>query len=229
MSVLQFDNVSKHYPGGTLALSAVSFNVKRGEMLFVTGPSGAGKSTLLKLIHLSERPSHGAVRLDARNLSGIRGRKLARHRREIGMVFQDHKLLPDYSVADNVALPLVLRGQRRGDIARQVHRLLELLSLCERANVQARHLSAGEQQRVGIARALIAEPRILLADEPIGHLDPMLSERIMTLFSRLAGYGTSVIVASHDLPMVKRMQRRVLVLERGHLIDDIAPEDLAHG
>jgi len=229
MSVLHFDRVSKHYPGGTLALSAVSFKIERGEMLFVTGPSGAGKSTLLKLIHLSERPSSGAVFFGTRNLSKVRGRGLARHRREVTMVFQDHKLLMERSVADNVALPLMLRGQRRAEIARQVRALLEPLGLCERANVEARHLSAGEQQRVGIARALIAEPRLLVADEPIGNLDPILSKRVMSLFAALAERGASVIVASHDLPVVKRMQRRVLVLERGQLIDDIAPEDLTHG
>jgi len=229
MSALQFDNVSKHYPGGTLALSAVSFKVHSGEMLFVTGPSGAGKSTLLKLIHLSERPSRGAVFVDARNLAKVRGRQLARYRRGIGMVFQDHRLLMERSVADNVALPLMLRGQRRADIVHQVRSMLESLGLLERTDVQARHLSAGEQQRVGIARALISEPRLLIADEPIGNLDPILSAQVMSLFSRFVGRGSSVIVASHDLPIVKRMQRRVLVLNHGHLVDDIAPEDLAHG
>jgi len=229
MPVLQFDNVSKRYPGGTLALSALSFKVERGEMLFVTGPSGAGKSTLLKLIHLSERPSHGAILLDARNLARVRGRQLARHRREVSMVFQDHRLLMDRSAFDNVALPLILRGQRRTEIVRRVCEMLERLGLLARAQAHACHLSAGEQQRVGIARALIGEPRLLIADEPIGHLDPMRSAQVLSLFAHLAAHGTSVIVASHDLPIVKRLQRRVLVLDRGHLVDDIAPEDLAYG
>jgi len=229
MSALQFDNVSKHYPGGACALSAVTFKVDRGEMLFVTGPSGAGKSTLLRLIHLSERPSTGRVSVNARDLALIRGRRVAQYRREVSMVFQDHRLLLERSVFDNVALPLVLRGQRRAEIVRRVRSTLEQLDLIRHASTGAQQLSTGEQQRVGIARALVSEPRLLVADEPIGNLDPRLSEQVMALFSQLAARGASVVIASHDLPMVKRMKRRVLVLERGQLLDDIAPDDLAHG
>jgi len=227
MSALQFDNVSKHYPGGPLALSEVSFNVSAGEMLFVTGPSGAGKSTLLKLIYLAERPSAGEVRLDGRDLGRLRGGAVATHRRGIGVVFQDHRLLGDRSVFDNIALPLVLRGLPTDEIAPRAQRMLEQLSLTERVDAPVHQLSAGEQQRVGIARALIGEPSLLVADEPIGNLDPELSDDVMALFSALSARGATVIVASHDLPVVKRMKRRVLILERGRLIDDIAPEDLA--
>jgi len=227
MSALQFDNVSKHYPGGPLALSEVSFYINSGEMLFVTGPSGAGKSTLLKLIYLAERPTAGTVRLDGRNLNEIRKRDVAVHRRGLGVVFQDHRLLADRSVSDNIVMPLLLRGMGRAEIARRVRRTLKQLSLTERADVPIRQLSSGEQQRVGIARALVGEPQLLLADEPIGNLDPELSVDVMALFSALSARGTTVIIASHDLPVVKRMKRRVLILERGHLIDDIAPEDLA--
>jgi len=227
MSVLQFDNVSKQYPDGPLALSGACFRVEAGEMLFITGPSGAGKSTLLKLIYLAERPTDGTVWMDGRDLSRIRGRQVAGYRREVGVVFQDHRLLPDRSVLDNVALPLALRGLRRSEIARRVDAALEQLDLLERAHAKVGRLSAGEQQRTGIARALIGEPRLLVADEPVGHLDPQLSEKIMALFSRLSDQGTSVIVASHDLPTVKRLKRRVLVLDRGRVIDDISPEDLA--
>jgi len=227
MSALQFDDVSKQYPDGPLALSGVGFKVEPGEMLFVTGPSGAGKSTLLKMIYLAERPTQGTVWMGGRNLSQIRGRQVAEYRRELGVVFQDHRLLLDRSVLDNVSLPLVLRGLSRSDIARRVRSALEQLDLLERAHAKVQQLSAGEQQRTGIARALIGEPRLLVADEPIGHLDPELSEKIMNLFSQLSDQGASVIVASHDLPTVKRIKRRVLVLDRGRMIDDISPEDLA--
>ena len=227
MSVLRFDNVSKRYHGGHEALSEVSFEVAPGEMLFVTGHSGAGKSTLLKLIHLSERPSRGAVLFDDKNLLKVRGRRIALHRREVGVVFQDHRLLADRSVEDNVALPLLLRGLRRGDIARRVRVTLDKVGLGARAGALPTQLSAGEQQRVGIARAIVSEPRLLLADEPTGNLDPTLSAEILALFESLPERGTSVLVASHDLALVKRMKKRVLVLNQGRLVDDIAPQDLA--
>ena len=227
MSVLRFDNVSKRYHGGHEALSEVSFEVAPGEMLFVTGHSGAGKSTLLKLIHLSERPSRGAVLFDQKNLLKLRGRRIALHRREVGVVFQDHRLLADRSVEDNVALPLLLRGLRRGDIARRVRVTLDKVGLGARARALPTQLSAGEQQRVGIARAIVSEPRLLLADEPTGNLDPSLSAEILALFESLPERGTSVLVASHDLALVKRMKKRVLVLNQGRLVDDIAPQDLA--
>ena len=225
--VLRFDNVCKQYPGGHVALEDVSFRVDAGEMLFVTGHSGAGKSTLLKLIHLSERPSRGTVLFGERNLLKVRGGRVALHRREVGVVFQDHRLLAARSVHDNVALPLVLRGMRRGDAGRRVRPVLERLGLGARGGALPGELSAGEQQRVGIARAVVAEPRLLVADEPTGNLDPTLAAEIMSLFASLPGQGTSVLVASHDLGLVKRMKKRVLVLDHGRLADDIAPEDLA--
>ncbi len=227
MAVLRFDNVSKRYPGGHDALSEVSFEVAIGEMLFITGHSGAGKSTLLKLIHLSERPSRGAVLFGERNLMKVRGRRVPLHRRDVGVVYQNHQLLMDRSIYDNVALPLILRGMRRGDIGKRVRSLLERLGLGPRERALPSQLSAGEQQRVGIARAVIGEPLLLVADEPTGNLDPTLSAEIMALFASLPERGTSVIVASHDLGLVKRMKRRVLVLDHGRLADDIRPEDLA--
>jgi len=227
MSVLRFDNVSKRYPGGHEALTEVSFEVAAGEMLFVTGHSGAGKSTLLKLIHLSERPSRGAVLFGERNLLKVRGRRVPLHRRDVGVVYQNHQLLMDRSIFDNVALPLILRGMRRGDIGKRVRSLLERLGLGARERALPSQLSAGEQQRVGIARAVIGEPRLLVADEPTGNLDPTLSAEIMALFASLPERGTSVLVASHDLGLVKRMKKRVLVLDHGRLADDISPEDLA--
>ena len=226
MSVLRFDNVSKRYDGRD-ALAEVSFEVAQGEMLFVTGHSGAGKSTLLRLIHLSERPTRGAVVFGDRNLLKVRGRRIALHRREVGIVFQDHRLLADRSVADNVALPLLLQGLRRAEINKRVRAVLDRVSLGARAQALPTQLSAGEQQRVGIARAIVGEPALLVADEPTGNLDPTLSAEIMALFEALPERGTSVLVPSHDLALVKRMKKRVLVLNQGQLADDIAPQDLA--
>ena len=227
MSVLRFDNVSKHYAGGHQALVDVSFEVAAGEMLFVTGHSGAGKSTLLKLIHLSERPTRGTVLFDQRNLLKVRGGKVALHRREVGAVHQDHRLLTDRTVGENVALPLLLRGDRRSDIGKRVRSVLERMGLGHREKALPTQLSAGEQQRVGIARAIIAEPKLLVADEPTGNLDPTLAAEIMALFAELPGRGTSVLVVSHDLPLLKRMRKRVLILDHGRLVDDISPQDLA--
>ena len=227
MAVLRFDNVSKLYPGGRQALREVSFDIQPGEMLFLTGHSGAGKSTLLKLIHLAERPSRGAVLFNDRNVHKVRRGRVALHRREVGVVFQDHSLLLDRSVYENIALPLILRGMRRHEIGKRVRSILERLGLAERERALPTQLSAGEQQRVGIARAVVGEPKLLVADEPAGNLDPALSAEIMALFSSLPERGTSVLVASHDLGLVKRMKRRVLVLDHGQLVDDISPEDLA--
>lgn len=227
MPLLRFDTVGKQYPGGRQALSDLSFSVERGEMLFITGHSGAGKSTLLKLIHLAERPSRGAVLFGERNLRNVSGRAVAMHRREVGVVYQDHRLLTDRSVAENVALPLVLRGVRRDEIRKRVRSILDRVSLGARIDALPGQLSAGEQQRVGIARALVGEPALLVADEPTGNLDPGLSAEIMALFAGLPERGTSVMVASHDLGLVKRMRKRVLVLDHGRLIDDISPDELA--
>jgi len=227
MSLLRFDGVSKQYPGGHQALADVNFAVEPGEMLFVTGHSGAGKSTLLKLIQLAERPNRGAVLFDERNLHNVRGRKVALHRRDVGVVYQNHQLLADRSIFENVALPLILRGMPRAEIGKRVRSQLERLGLGGREKSLPSQLSAGEQQRVGIARALIGEPRMVVADEPTGNLDPTLSAEIMELFASLPQRGTSVLVASHDLNLVKRMKKRVLVLNQGQLVDDISPEDLA--
>ena len=227
MALLRFDNVTKAYPGNPPALSEVSFSVEEGEMLFVTGHSGAGKSTLLRLVHLSERPSRGTVLVNDRNLAKVRGGKVPLHRRQVGVVFQDHRLLTDRSVFDNVALPLLIAGTPGAEIGKRVRTVLDKVGLGERERSLPLQLSTGEQQRVGIARAIVAQPQLLVADEPTGNLDPQLAAEIMQLFASLPALGTTVIVASHDLTLVKRMRRRVLVLDHGKLLDDISPEDLA--
>jgi len=226
MPILRLHSVSKHHAIGAAALNEVSFEIRSGEMLFVSGHSGAGKSTLLRLIHLHDRPNSGTLLFAGRNLATVRGAEIALHRRQVCMVWQDHRLLSDYTVVANVALPLIVRGQSRPQAHQQARALLERMDLAHREKALPAQLSAGEQQRVGIARAVVARPALLLADEPTGNLDPKLALEIMTLFTELSDQGTSVLVASHDLALIKRMRRRVLVLDRGELIDDIAPTDL---
>ena len=227
MPLLRFDAVHKQYPGGRAALQDVSFAVEAGEVLFVTGHSGAGKSTLLKLLHLAERPDRGAVLLEDRNLAAVRGRDIARYRRRVGVVFQDHRLLPQWSIADNVALPLRIAGRPEGEIAARVREVLGRVGLGDRLAARPQQLSTGEQQRVGIARAIVAQPVLLVADEPTGNLDPQLAAEIMGLFLELPEQGSTVLIASHDLALIKRTRRRTLVLHEGRLVDDIAAQDLA--
>ena len=221
--MIAFDRVGKRYPNGHDALSDLSFALDAGEMAFVTGHSGAGKSTLLRLVALLERPTRGQVTVNGRQLGGVRRRGIARVRRGVGMVFQDHRLLLDRSVFDNVALPLVIAGTPREETARRVRAALDKVGLLEREKSAPSMLSAGEQQRVGIARAIVAKPPVLIADEPTGNLDPQLAAEIMALFGEFEQVGTTVLVASHDLPLVKRMGKRVLVLDHGKLIDDFRP------
>lgn len=223
MPLLRFDHVSKRYPGGHTALSDISFDVEHGEMLFITGHSGAGKSTLLRLIHLSERASQGAVLIDGKNLNQVKRSALAHARRRVGVVFQEHRLLLDRSVFDNVALPLIIAGIPRAEIAKRVRAMLDKVGLASRERALPVSLSSGEQQRVGIARAVIGQPPLLIADEPTGNLDPQLAAEVMQLFAALPAQGTSVLVASHDLHLVRRLQKRVLVLDHGRLIDDFRP------
>ncbi len=221
--MISFDRVGKRYANGFDALSDLSFALDAGEMAFVTGHSGAGKSTLLRLVALLERPSRGQVTVNGRQLGGVRRRGIARVRRGVGMVFQDHRLLLDRSVFDNVALPLVIAGTPREETARRVRAALDKVGLLDREKSAPTMLSAGEQQRVGIARAIVAKPPVLIADEPTGNLDPQLAAEIMALFGEFEQVGTTVLVASHDLPLVKRMGKRVLVLDHGKLIDDFRP------
>ncbi|MGE5624904.1 MAG: cell division ATP-binding protein FtsE [Bacillota bacterium] len=223
--MISFQTVSKRYEGGNEALTDVSCEVQRGEMAFLTGPSGAGKSTLLKLIALIERPSRGQVVVNGQNLSGVSRRQLPFYRRQIGVVFQDHKLLNDRSVFDNVALPLVIAGLDAGEIGKRVRAALDLVGLLHKERAVPITLSTGEQQRVGIARAVVYRPPILIADEPTGNLDPELSLEVMQLFKRLNQVGVTVLIASHDRALVQQFAQRVFHLKAGHMTDG---ED-AHG
>jgi cell division transport system ATP-binding protein len=225
-AVIRFDQVSKRYEGGHEALSQLTFEVAKGEMAFVTGHSGAGKSTLLKLMALIERPSHGHVSLDGQSLAKIGQAGIPQLRRSLGMVFQDHRLLMDRTVFANVELPLVIGGIAPQERGRRVRAALEKVSLLDYERQLPASLSTGEQQRVGIARAIVAKPSVLIADEPTGNLDPQLAVEIMSLFAEFQQIGTTVLVASHDLPLIKRMRKRVIVLDHGRLVADVAAEEV---
>jgi len=224
--VIRFDQVSKRYDGGHEAISQLSFEVGDGEMAFVTGHSGAGKSTLLKLLALIERPSHGQIQLDGQSLGRIGRGGIPKLRRRIGMVFQDHRLLMDRSVFANVELPLVIGGLAAGERSRRVRAALEKVGLLAYERQRPDTLSTGEQQRVGIARAIVARPSLLIADEPTGNLDPQLAVEIMGLFAEFQQVGTTVLVASHDLPLIKRMKKRVIVLDHGRLVADVSAQEI---
>jgi len=215
--MIRFDNVSKRYPGGKEALQAVSFHLPAGAMAFLTGHSGAGKSTLLKLIALLERTSRGQLFLDGENLSRTRKRKIPFVRRKIGMIFQNHHLLFDRTVFDNVALPLVITGHRHQDIGRRVRAALDKVGLLGKERALPITLSGGEQQRVGIARAVVNKPPLLLADEPTGNLDPELSRDIMDLFRQFNRVGVTVLIASHDLGLISTLPYPQLQLQQGQL------------
>ncbi|MEE4295251.1 MAG: cell division ATP-binding protein FtsE [Wenzhouxiangella sp.] len=219
--MISFQQVSKRYPGGVQALSDVSFELGAGEMAFLTGRSGAGKSTLLKLIALLERPTRGQVVFDGRNVGKVNRRQIPYLRRRIGVIFQDHRLLSDKRVFDNVALPLMIAGVSFGEIQRRVRAALDKVGLLDKEKMYPPMLSGGEQQRVGIARAIIARPPVLLADEPTGNLDPGLSAELMQTFLQLNQTGVTVLIASHDLALIKRLGQRVLVLDGGSIIDDL--------
>ncbi|GAP66162.1 hypothetical protein MBSD_n1465 [Mizugakiibacter sediminis] len=225
--MIRFDQVSKRYAAGQEALSQLSFHIAPGEMVFVTGHSGAGKSTLLKLLALIERPTRGTVTLDGQNLGTVGVRGIPRLRRKLGMVFQDHRLLLDRSVFANVELPLVIAGVPPEERARRVRAALDKVGLLAYEKQPPALLSTGEQQRVGIARAIVAKPALLIADEPTGNLDPQLSLEIMQLFADFQQVGTTVVIASHDLMLIKRMKKRVIVLDHGRLIADLAAEEVA--
>jgi cell division transport system ATP-binding protein len=226
--MIQFDTVSKRYPSGFEALTQVSYRLEPGEMAFLTGHSGAGKSSLLKLIALIERPSRGNVIIDNRNLSRIGNRHVPFVRRKIGIVFQNHNLLFDRTVYDNVALPLIISGYQHQEIGRRVRAALDKVGLLQKEKMMPITLSGGEQQRVGIARAVVNRPPLLLADEPTGNLDPELSWEIMRLFEQFNEVGVTVLIATHDLDLVRRMDHRLLTLKQGQLIADGRTRDLHH-
>lgn len=218
--MISLKQVSKRYDTGKDALRHVSFELVAGEMAFLTGHSGAGKSTLLKLIMLIEKPSSGQMRVCGQNIAHIPRSTIPFHRRQIGMVHQNHHLLFDRSVFDNVALPLLICGYPPRDTGRRVRAALDLVGLLGKENLNPITLSGGEQQRVGIARAVVNKPAILIADEPTGNLDPELSAEIMDLFDQFAQVGTTVLIATHDHDLIERYDHRLLTLHEGELVGD---------
>lgn len=220
--MITLDRVGKRYSGGQQALANLSFSLERGEFAFITGHSGAGKSTLLKLILGIERPSGGRLIVNGADLGALTAKDLPAHRRQIGTVFQDHQLLNDRSVFDNVALPLEISGFNRRDSQRRVRAALDTVGLLSKEKLNPAALSGGEQQRVGIARAVVNTPKLILADEPTGNLDPALSAEIMEVFARFVSVGVTLLVASHDTALIESLGYRTLTLEQGKLKQDSA-------
>ena len=211
--MIRFERVTKRYPNGRLALSELSFEIGEGEMVFLTGRSGAGKSTVLKLIALLERPTRGLVEIGGQNTATLPARRVPLFRRRLGIVLQDHRLLMDRPVFDNVALPLMVADTSLKEIDKRVRAALDQVGLLGRERVAPLELSAGEQQRVGIARAIVSKPPLLVADEPTGNLDATLAAEVMGLFQRFNEVGVTIIVATHDQSLVRASGRRQIVLE----------------
>ncbi|OGI48506.1 MAG: cell division ATP-binding protein FtsE [Candidatus Muproteobacteria bacterium RIFCSPHIGHO2_12_FULL_60_33] len=218
--MIEFAHVFKRYPGGFDALRDINLRIEAGEMAFITGHSGAGKSTLLRLITAIERPTRGEAAVNGKNLTRLPRRRIPYFRREIGVVFQDHKLLFDRTVYDNVALPLIVTGTDQYEIPRRVRAALEMVGLLDKERMLPVTLSGGEQQRVGIARAVVNKPPLLLADEPTGNLDSKLSDEILDLFLDFHHHGVTVLIATHDLHLIDRGRRRVIELNHGELARD---------
>jgi len=210
--------VSKRYPDAGEALTDVNFHLSRGEMAFLTGRSGAGKSTLLKLIAMMEQCTRGVITLDEQNISRISERRMPYVRRHLGLIFQDYKLLDDRTVFDNVALPLIVSSVNHQEISRRVRASLDKVGLLSKEKKYPLALSGGEQQRVGIARAIVNKPKLILADEPTGNLDPDLSAEVMHMFEEFVQVGVTVLIATHDLELVNRLGHRRLTLDKGHLL-----------
>ncbi len=216
--MLQFERVTKRYLGSGEVLSDVSFELLPGEMTFLTGHSGAGKSTVLKLSALIEKTNQGRVLFDGINLNQVKDSQVPYLRRKMGLIFQDYKLLHDRTVFDNVALPMIVAGFGYQDISKRVRAALDKVGLLGKEHKNPLALSGGEQQRVGIARAVVNKPALILADEPTGNLDPELSGEIMTLFSQFTQVGVTVLVATHDIELINRMGQRVIKLDHGRLV-----------
>ncbi|UCH97851.1 MAG: cell division ATP-binding protein FtsE [Candidatus Aminicenantes bacterium] len=218
--MIEFYHIYKQYVSDQYALNDVSFSINKGEFVFLTGASGAGKSTLLKLIFKEELPSRGQILIDSININLIISKLLYQLRRSIGIVFQDFRLLDNRTVYENVAIPLVIKGEKRLIIDKKVMNALSMVGLTHRRNYIPTHISGGEQQRVAIARAIVGNPKIILADEPTGNLDTELSIEVFRIFERINANGITVLIATHDNHLLDLFPKRILKLEKGRLIYD---------
>ncbi len=219
--MLEFKSVTKRYKD-LIAIDNISLQIGKGEFVFFVGPNGAGKSTLLELISCEERPTKGQIIFDGMDLTNMRKNQVPKARRKMGIVFQDFKLLPNLTVEDNIAFALRVVGSSKETIVERVNEVLEIVEMDHRKEYYPEQLSGGEQQRTAIGRALANWPKIIMADEPTGNLDPMITETIIDLFSKVNEAGTTVLMATHDLNVVKRMKKRVITLNKGRLVSDDA-------
>ena len=219
--MIEFFHVSKIYPPNLAALTDICLQIDAGEFVFVTGPSGAGKTTLLKLLFRAEEPSDGQVFLHGQNINRLNSRGIALLRRRIGLVFQEFKLLPRLTALENVALAAEVLGMSRKESHTKAYQLLRELGLKDKYDSKPLTLSGGEQQRVAIARALVNDPVLVLADEPTGNLDAEVSDETMRLFLKIREHGTTIMVASHDIELIRRYGTRIISLQRGYLADDL--------
>ena len=217
--MIQFTNVFMAYPSGNKALQNINLSIEKGEMVYISGRSGAGKSTLLKLINLIDRHTRGQIIVNGQNLERITKKRIPIFRRNIGFIFQNHRLLDDRTIFDNVALPLIIAGSNHQEVKRRVQAALDKVDLLSKINSYPMELSGGEQQRIGVARAVVNRPAILIADEPTGNLDPMLSWEMMKLFEQFNQVGVTVLIASHELDMIKHMNKKIIILNKGRILD----------
>ncbi len=219
--MINFDNVSKQYKNSnTPALDGINLNIEQGEFVFLVGQSGSGKSSLLRLLLKEEKPSSGTVTVDGINVAKLPNRKVPAFRRTMGIVFQDFRLLPGKTVFDNVAFGMEVIGKSKKEIQQRIPAILELVGLEEKAHRLPSELSGGEQQRVALARAFVNKPKLLLADEPTGNLDPSTSVGIMKLLDRINRTGTTIVMATHDVAIVDQMRKRIVQMENGKIIRD---------
>ena len=218
--MIQFTNVFMTYPSGNKALQNINLSIEKGEMVYISGRSGAGKSTLLKLINLIDRHTRGQIIVNGQNIERITRKRIPIFRRNIGFIFQNHRLLDDRTIFDNVALPLIIAGSNHQEVKRRVQAALDKVDLLSKINSYPMELSGGEQQRIGVARAVVNRPAILIADEPTGNLDPMLSWEMMKLFEQFNQVGVTVLIASHEIDMIKHMNKRIIILNKGRILNN---------
>lgn len=221
--MIECEHVYKQYKNGTNALYDVNFSVRQGEFVYIIGPTGSGKSTLIKLLDGEEVPTKGNVEVVGINVGELKKKQVPIYRRNIGVVFQDFRLLPTKTVYENIAYALEVINMKKPQIKKRVNEVLEVVSLSEKANVFPHELSGGQQQRIAIARAIANRPKVLVADEPTGNLDPGKSDEIMDLLERInKKYGTTLLMVTHDLTLVNKHRKRTVVLEHGHIVADLA-------